>query len=151
MNFSDYLPIWNELTAQQKQHIESASEIRKVPKGTILYNGNIDCLGLVLVRSGQIRAYILSEEGREVTISRFFEYDICFFSASCVMPSMQFNIVVEAEKDSEICIIPACLYKNLMDEYELDVLSAECWTATLNMFDGLAPCTVYSILNDIPP
>jgi len=41
------------------------------------------------------------------------------------------------------------MYKNLMDEYELDVLSAECWTATLNMFDGLAPCTVYSILNDM--
>jgi len=116
VNFADYLPIWNELTSQQKAHIESASETRKVSKGTILYNGNIDCLGLVLVCSGQIRAYILSDEGREVTISRFFEYDICFFSASCVMPSMQFNIVVEAEKDSEICIIPACLYKNLMDE-----------------------------------
>ena len=41
------------------------------------------------------------------------------------------------------------MYKNLMDEYELDVLSAECWTATPNMFDGLAPCTVYSILNDM--
>lgn len=41
------------------------------------------------------------------------------------------------------------MYKNLMDEYNLDVLSAECWTATLNMFDGLAPCAVYSILNDM--
>ena len=32
------------------------------------------------------------------------------------MPNMQFNIFIEAEKDSELWIIPACLYQNLMDE-----------------------------------
>jgi CRP/FNR family transcriptional regulator len=58
----------------------------------------------------------LSEEGREVTITRFFEMDICLFSASCVMPNMQFDVFIEAEKDSEIWVIPACLYQNLMDE-----------------------------------
>ena len=71
---------------------------------------------MLLVRSGQLRAYILSEEGREVTISRFFEMDICLFSASCVMPNMMFDIFIEAEKDCELWIIPACLYQNLMDE-----------------------------------
>ena len=73
-------------------------------------------MGLLLVRNGQLRAYMLSDEGREVTISRFFEMDICLLSASCVMPNMQFNIMIEAEKDSQIWVIPACLYKNLMDE-----------------------------------
>ena len=58
----------------------------------------------------------MSEEGREITINRFFEMDLCVFSASCVMPNMQFNIVIEAEKDSELWVIPACLYRNLMDE-----------------------------------
>ena len=71
---------------------------------------------MLLVRSGQLRAYILSEEGREVTICRFFEMDICLFSASCVMPNMQFDIFIEAEKDTEVWVIPACLYQNLMDE-----------------------------------
>ena len=41
------------------------------------------------------------------------------------------------------------MYKHLFEEYNLDVLSAECWTATPIMFDGLAPCTVYGILNDM--
>lgn len=40
-------------------------------------------------------------------------------------------------------------YKQLFDEHNLDVLCAECWTATPLMFDGLAPCTVYGILNDL--
>lgn len=46
----------------------------------------------------------------------------------------------------------ACLvvtYIGLFDEFKLDVLSAECWTATPQMFDGLAPCAVYGVLNDL--
>ena len=41
------------------------------------------------------------------------------------------------------------MYKELFAEFKLDVISAECWTATPLMFDGLAPCTVYGILNDM--
>ena len=32
------------------------------------------------------------------------------------MPDIQFNIVVEAEKDTQMWIIPPCLYKELMQE-----------------------------------
>ncbi|MBO4433621.1 MAG: hypothetical protein J5852_08835 [Clostridia bacterium] len=39
--------------------------------------------------------------------------------------------------------------KRLFDEFNLDAISAECWTATPVMFDGFAPCTVYGLLNDM--
>ena len=116
MDFADYFPIWDKMTADQQARIRAVSDFQKVKSGTVLHDGSPDCLGMLLVRSGQLRAYMLSEEGREITICRFFEMDICLFSASCVMPNMQFDILIEAEKDSEIWIIPACLYKNLMDE-----------------------------------
>ena len=70
----------------------------------------------MVVRSGQLRAYILSEDGREITISRLTQYDVSLLSASCVMPDMQFNVMIEAEKDSEFWSIPACMFKNLVDE-----------------------------------
>jgi len=116
MDFASSFPIWNKLNAEQQQRLQSVSEFKKVKKGTVLHDGSPECLGMLLVHSGQLRAYILSEEGREVTITRFFEMDICLFSASCVMPNMQFDVFIEAEKDSEIWVIPACLYQNLMDE-----------------------------------
>ncbi len=116
MSLSNYFPIWDKLTPEQQQRISTASEFRKVTKGTVLHNGSLDCLGLLLIRSGQLRAYILSDEGREITIYRLFEMDICLFSASCVMPDVQFDIVIEAEKDTELWIIPSCLYKELMSE-----------------------------------
>ena len=104
------------MTPDQQQRLLDVSVFQKVKGGTVLHDGSPDCLGMLLIRSGQLRAYILSEEGREVTICRFFEMDICLFSASCVMPNMQFDIFIEAEKDSELWVIPACLYQNLMDE-----------------------------------
>ena len=116
MSFPQYFPIWDKLTTDQQKRILSVTDYQKVKAGTVLHDGSPDCLGLLLVRSGQLRAYMLSEEGREVTICRFFEMDICLFSASCVMPNMQFDIFIEAEKDTEIWIVPACLYQNLMDE-----------------------------------
>ena len=116
MVFAEYLPIWEKLTDQQRERIESVTEFQKVKRGTILHDGSPECMGMLLVRSGQIRAYILSAEGREVTICRFFEMDICLFTASCVMPNMQFDVFIEAEKDCELWVIPACLFQNLMDE-----------------------------------
>ena len=116
MEFSEYFPIWEKLTTQQKERIASVVEFRKVKKGVHIHDSSAECLGLVMVKTGQLRAYILSEDGREITISRLFEYDVSLLSASCVMPDMQFNVMIEAEKDTEFWSIPACLFKNLVDE-----------------------------------
>ena len=116
MEFSEYLPIWDKLTPQQKEKVAEVVEFRKVKKGTRIHDSSADCLGLVMMKSGQLRAYILSEDGREITISRLFEYDVSLLSASCVMPDMQFNVMIEAEKDTEFWSIPACFFKNLVDE-----------------------------------
>ena len=116
MEFAEYLPFWNKLTADQQQRIENVIEFRQIKKDTHIHDSSADCLGLVAVRSGQLRAYILSEDGREITISRLTQYDVSLLSASCVMPDMQFNVMIEAEKDSEFWSIPACMFKNLVDE-----------------------------------
>ena len=116
MELGNYFSIWNKLTPGQRERIEASSEFRKAKKGTILHNGSMDCLGLMVIKSGQLRSYMLSPDGREITINRLFEMDVCLFSASCVMPSMQFEVIIEAEKDSELWIIPACLFKDLMEE-----------------------------------
>ena len=116
MEFAEYLPVWNKLTKEQQERIAGVVEFRKVKAGTIIHDSSAECLGLVMVKSGQLRAYILSEDGREITISRLFEYDVTLLSASCVMPDMQFNVMIEVEKDSEFWSIPACLFKNLTDE-----------------------------------
>ena len=116
MEFSQYFPIWGKLTPSQQSRLADVTDLQTIKKGTVVHDGSPECKGMVLVKSGQLRAYLLNEEGREVTICRFFDMDICLFSASCVMPNMMFDVFIEAEKDTEIWVIPACLYQNLMDE-----------------------------------
>ena len=116
MEYREYLPFWDKLTPSQQERIANVIEFRSVTKGTHIHDSGAQCLGLVTVKSGQLRTYILSEEGREITISRLFEYDISLLSASCVMPDMQLNVMIEAEKDTQFWSIPACLFKNLMEE-----------------------------------
>lgn len=116
MELASYFPIWEKLTVSQRERLSSAAFRRSVPQGAVLHGAYRDCVGLLLVCSGQLRAYILSDEGREVTIYRLFDMDICLFSASCMMRNIQFEITIEAEKDTEVWVIPPEIYKSLMEE-----------------------------------
>ena len=116
MSFENYFPLWNDLNTAQKNLISDNLITQYVKKGTIIHNGNMDCTGLLLVKSGQLRTYILSDEGREITLYRLFDMDMCLLSASCIMRSIQFEVTIEAEKDSDLWIIPTEIYKSIMQE-----------------------------------
>lgn len=116
MSFEQFFPVWDQLNAAQKNRIRDSLITRQVKKGTMIHNGSMDCTGLLLVEHGQLRAYILSDEGREITLYRLFDRDMCLFSASCMMRSIQFDVTIEAEKDTDLWIIPADIYKNVMEE-----------------------------------
>ena len=113
MEFQSCFPVWDRLSADQQSR---NLVFREIKKGTVIHNGSADCTGLLLVKSGQLRAYILSDEGREITIYRLFDRDICLFSASCMLRSAQFDITIEAEKDTGLWVIPAEVYRSIMEQ-----------------------------------
>ena len=116
MEFQNYFPIWDKLTPAQKEKIAGSAVRRIAVKGTVLHNGSADCTGLLLIQHGQLRAYILSDEGREITLYRLFDRDICLFSASCIMRSIQFEMMIEAEKDTALWIVPTEVYQSILQE-----------------------------------
>ena len=116
MEFQSCFPVWDRLSADQQSRILDNLVFREIEKGTVIHNGSADCTGLLLVQSGQLRAYILSDEGREITIYRLFDRDICLFSASCMLRSAQFDITIEAEKDTGLWVIPAEVYRSIMEQ-----------------------------------
>ena len=116
MGLDAYLPIWKQLTKEDQQALEEAAAFRSVPKGTIIHNGSADCIGVLVIKGGLLRAYIVSDEGKEVTLYRLLERDICLFSAACMMSSIRFEVTIEAEKDSEIWVIPTETYRTVMEE-----------------------------------
>ncbi|MGI6607436.1 MAG: Crp/Fnr family transcriptional regulator [Erysipelotrichaceae bacterium] len=116
MTFETAFPVWKKLNSNQQRTLLNNLIAKKVEKGTIIHSGTLNCTGLLLIKSGQLRAYMLSEEGREITLYRLFDYDICLFSAYCIMRSIEFEIIVEAEKETELWVIPAEIYKSIMED-----------------------------------
>ena len=113
MELSSYFPIWDQLPPAQQAQLARSARLRTAPRGTLLHNGSEDCVGLLAVCSGALRAFIRSPEGREVTIYRLFERDICLFSASCMLKSAQFDVSAEVERDAQFWIIPADIYQSV--------------------------------------
>lgn len=116
MKYQEYFPFWEKLAAGQQEMLSEKIRERSFMKGDILHRGSAGCTGLLLVLSGHLRAYTLSEEGKELTLYRLFERDICLFSASCIFSEIQFEVMVTAEQDTVVLQIPADVYKRLMEE-----------------------------------
>ncbi len=109
----DVLPFWDKLTAEQQREIEQTATGRTYRKGESLHNGATDCSGMLIIRSGQVRAFILSPQGKEITLYRLLERDTCLLTASCILKNISFQINIEAERDTEAMFIPTRVYQTL--------------------------------------
>lgn len=100
------LPFWELLTDSEKELVRQNAVIRLYKKGTRVYSSERECLGMLFVMQGEMRTYLLSEEGREVTLFRIYPNDLCVLSASCVISQISFDTQMSAQKDTEALIIP---------------------------------------------
>ena len=100
------LPFWKLLTDSEKELVQQNAVIRRYKKGTRVYSSERECLGMLFVMQGEMRTYLLSEEGREVTLFRIYPNDLCVLSASCVISQISFDTQMSAQKDTEALIIP---------------------------------------------
>lgn len=119
MDISSFFPFWDQLSADDRSTLEASAFKKTFRKGSVVHRGSDECSGLILVCSGQLRAYTSSPEGKEITLYRLLERDICLLSASCMIKSISFDVTVSAEKDTEVVIIAAELYKKLMQRSAL--------------------------------
>ena len=111
--FARHFPFWPYLTAEQKAYMASNDSLLCYRKGTNIHSGENECVGLLLVKSGELRVYMLSEEGREITLYRLREGDVCVLSASCVLSTITFDVHVDADTDSEVLLINASAFAEL--------------------------------------
>ena len=113
--YAAIFPFWEKLGPNDKDLFCRSTGVSQYKKGTVIHGGNSECTGAVLVRTGCVRAYLLSEEGREITLYRLYPGDICMLSASCVLKSITFDVFVDAEEDSECLIINGNTFSEIAD------------------------------------
>lgn len=116
MECKEYFPFWDKLDGRQRKNLEQACSRKSYQKGDPIHRGGVDCIGLLIVEKGQLRVFSLSEDGKEITLYRLLERDVCLFSASCILRGLQVDMEVEAAVDTQLLQIPAGVYQTLMRE-----------------------------------
>lgn len=112
----DTLNFWKKLNQAQRSFLKQAIVKKQFAAGELMHSTAENCSGLFLIHKGQIRAYIISESGKEITLYHLFERDVCIFSASCVMKNIAFDVNLEVEKDTQAYLIPTAAYRKLSEE-----------------------------------
>ena len=107
---------WGALSESERALLTGSASPVAYRRGTTLHRGDENCLGLLLVRSGSLRVYLLSEEGREVTLYRLRAGDLCVMSASCVLSEITFDVHIDAEEDTEALLIGAAAFAQLTEQ-----------------------------------
>lgn len=102
--YSDVFPFWNEISEREKDFICNHSTDIVYKKGTTIHDST-ECSGVIFVQSGCLRVYMMSDEGKDITLYRLYKGDMCMLSASCVLSSITFDVLIDAEEDSECYVI----------------------------------------------
>ena len=114
--FEKHLPFWPHLTADQRALLVSGTSRRSFRAGENVHGRTGDCTGILLVLSGELRSYFLSEDGREVTLYRLLPGSLCILSASCVLETITFDVSIDAEVDTELLVVRADVFNRLTKE-----------------------------------
>ena len=146
MDFKTIFPFWEQLNSEEQNMVSASALPQKMKKGDILHRGCGECSGIVHVAKGQLRVYIVSEEGREVTLYRLQQGELCVLSASCLMDAIVFDVMIEAVQETELVVLPspalsAIMGRNPMVELSLykrvvENFSEVMWTMQQILFMG---------------
>lgn len=110
---AELLPFWSRLKENEKTMIYDHTILNSYRSGQNIHGGHEDCTGVIAVKQGRLRVYLLSEEGKEVTLFRLLERDVCLLSASCIMKNISFDIYVDAESPTELFVLNAATYDKI--------------------------------------
>jgi CRP/FNR family transcriptional regulator len=110
--YSSAFPFWDSLNQYDRDTFVKSSQTLCFKAGTNIHDGG-ECTGVILIKSGVLRLYMLSDDGKEVTLYRLFPGEMCILSASCVLDTITFDVFIDAEEDSECVVVGGCAYEGL--------------------------------------
>ncbi|MBO5870795.1 MAG: Crp/Fnr family transcriptional regulator [Clostridia bacterium] len=112
--YKEIFPFWSDITENEREILCQNSFALSYPKGTTIHDGT-DCSGVFFIRSGCLRVYMMSEDGKEITLYRLHEGDMCMLSSSCVLQTITFDILIDAEENSECYVIDGSAFTSVAD------------------------------------
>lgn len=119
-------PFWDKISNECRENLLHSTQDVHFKKGYTIHDGN-ECTGVIIIKSGSLRIYMISEDGKEITLYRLFPGEICMLSASCVLDSITFDVFVDAEENSECIVVGGCAFAELSEKCpDVKIFALEC-------------------------
>ncbi len=124
------LPLWDLLSEEEKILVESNLYNVSFKKGELIPKKSESCFGIIFVKKGSLRVHIISEDGRDVTLYRIREGEMCTLSSLIPKKSEScFGIIFVKKGSLRVHIISedgrdVTLYR--IREGEMCTLSSSC-------------------------
>lgn len=112
----ELVPFWERLDINQRTFLAQRSRLMQFDAGDHVQGAGAGCAGVVFVRSGRLRAFMLSDQGREVTLFHVQPGECCVLAASCILPMITFDIALDAAEDSDLLIIDSQAFGTVSQE-----------------------------------
>ena len=113
---SQYSDFWDHLTDEERQFVCQNTEVMSYHPGQNIHSADTQCIGVLFVKSGCLRVYIMSEEGKEVTLYRVNPGEVCILTASCVLSEITFDVYVDAEELSQVVVLNAFAFSKMIEK-----------------------------------
>jgi CRP/FNR family transcriptional regulator len=114
--FGRCFPFWCSLNDGEKEYLLQHTVRISVPKGTNVYCTDESYFGIFLIAEGALRTYILSEDGRDITLYRLSRGEVGHISANGVLGNLVFEVNIETERDCVFYLIPPEAYQHISSQ-----------------------------------
>lgn len=109
-------PFFDRLTSQEQDFLAEHAFSRRYDSGKIIQGSEDACLGVIRILSGSIRVFLVSEEGKELTLFRLEKGDFCVLSASCMIDKVAFDPQMSVEETCELIALHSAAFDRLVQE-----------------------------------
>nr|WP_307989617.1 Crp/Fnr family transcriptional regulator [uncultured Niameybacter sp.] len=113
---TQHLNFWDHITPDEQALLFQHTNSVQFTAGQSLHSGDRDCIGILLVKKGCLRTYMLSDKGKDITLYRLYPGDLCILSASCILQNITFDVHIDVEEDSEVLLIHTSIFAKLVKE-----------------------------------
>ena len=158
-HLANFFPFWDTLTKQQRDALVAGTRLAQFKAGAHVHSGENDCIGVLLVLEGELRAYMLSASGRECTLFRVCQNETCVLAATCILNMITFELFLDAEKDTTLLAIDPDVYAKVLEEnvameaytykQSADRFSDVMWVMQQQLFMGLDGRLAVFLLDEV--
>lgn len=110
-----YLTNFNGFTNQEMDIINQASYFKSMEENSTIIGCDSICTEIYFLTKGKVRVHKILPDGKEITLYRVLEGEMCLFSLGQILDHEPFDAIATIEEDAEFLVMPEGTFMDLLN------------------------------------